>query len=225
MKSFPLLSLTPEILAEICEDLSPKDLYTLTIVCKKLRNFLWATSGCTQQIWRRSRLLMFSLDSLLPPKGMCEQQYIWLKELGSTCQVCRAQVDKSERCLIWEFKRLCCRPCLSIKTTSLEDLRNNIPEEVLSCLPNVNDIKPSNFFEACLVTLPGSRYQNPYYWTTDVYKAYREYHALNANEREKWVEKKKAEVEEFNQSIEELKSKDMTEFLTSLMRYTMTQAN
>ncbi|CAG8503226.1 1392_t:CDS:2, partial [Racocetra persica] len=124
---------------------------------------------------------------------MCEQQYIWLRELGSSCQLCGAQVNDSDRYqyLIWEFKRLCCRPCLSIKTASFEDLRNNIPEEVLSCLPNINDIKPSNFFDSCLVTLPGIRYQNPYYWTTDVYKAYREYHALNANEREKWVEKEK----------------------------------
>ncbi|CAG8704903.1 15950_t:CDS:2 [Racocetra fulgida] len=174
MKHFPLLSLTPEILAEICENLPPQDLYTLTTVCKKLRNFLWATSGCTQQIWRKSRSLLpvskFSC-SLSPPKGISE------------------------------------------------DLRNNIPEEVLSCLPNINDIKPSNFFENCLVTLPGPgiRDQNPYYWTTDVYKACREYNELNANERKKWVEKRKAEVEEFNRSIEEIKSKDMTEVLRSLI--------
>ncbi|CAG8492890.1 5194_t:CDS:2 [Gigaspora margarita] len=222
MNNNSLLSLTSEILAEICENLSPKDLYTLTIVCKKLRHFLWATSGFTQQIWRKSRVLMYSQDSISPPTGMCEQQYIWLKELGNLCHVCRTQVDKSDKYLFWEFKRLCCKPCLSNKTTSFEDLlQKNIPERLLYCLPCVDidniDNPSKEIFEAFLVTLPGIRGQNPHYWTSDVYEAYREFNALNDNEREEWVKKKRAEVEELNRIISEIEDKRRTELITSLM--------
>ncbi|CAG8668205.1 7700_t:CDS:2, partial [Scutellospora calospora] len=217
MTNFSLLSLTSEILAEICENLSPKDLYTLTRVCKKLRHFLWATSGFTQQIWRNSRISMTSQKS--PPKGMSEQQYIWLKELGTSCQVCRVPVNKFDRCLVWEFKRVCCSSCLSRETKSSEVLKNQIPENVLSCLPNIDNIKPLDFAEACLVTytLPGSRCENLYYWASDVYKAYNEYKTLNENEKEEWIKNKKAEVDEFNREIEEIKEKFRTECLQSLV--------
>ncbi|CAG8518778.1 16249_t:CDS:2 [Dentiscutata erythropus] len=221
MNNCSLLTLTSEILAEICENLSPKDLYTLTIVCKKLRHFLWATSGFTQQIWRKSRISIYSQDSISPPKGICEQQYIWLKELGNSCHVCRVQLDQSERHLVWEFKRLCCKPCLLEKTTSFEDLlQKNIPKDVLDCLPNIDidDIKKSMDFSAIfVVTLPGSRGSNPHYWTSDVHEAYREYNALNDNEREEWVEKKGAEVEEFNRAINEMEDKRRNDLITSLV--------
>ena len=37
-----LLILPSELLAEICENLSPQDLYSLSSVCKELRRFLWS---------------------------------------------------------------------------------------------------------------------------------------------------------------------------------------
>ncbi|CAG8726040.1 18494_t:CDS:2, partial [Racocetra fulgida] len=89
LQKVPYLILLPnEVLAEICENLSPVDLYSLASTSKKLRNFLWSTSTITQQIWRNSRRLYFPQYKSQPLKDMSEQKYIYLAALAKKCQFC-----------------------------------------------------------------------------------------------------------------------------------------
>src|SRR5439155_12678970 len=102
----------------IFEHLPPGDLYTLSKVCKKLREFLWSGSPFTQQIWRNSRIKHCdkNMQGDRPPlPNVSEQQYIWLSFLATKCHFCGIEVKKSEA-LKWEFKILTCKECLEEKT-------------------------------------------------------------------------------------------------------------
>ncbi|CAJ0745760.1 10272_t:CDS:2 [Entrophospora sp. SA101] len=85
-----------EVLAEIFSETTPKDLYCLTLVCKRVRIILWSSSELAQSIWRRSRLKHITHSTLQPPKDMTEQEYIWLM----------VKVFKSESCQQMEIRRL-----------------------------------------------------------------------------------------------------------------------
>ena|SRR6266498_3426694 len=108
-----LLILPNELLAEICEDLSPQDLYSLSSVCKELRNILWSyKSIITQQIWRNSRNKFYPNLKSPPLIGMSEQQYIWLTVLAKECQFCEENnVNLLKK--YWEFQIICCEKCLN----------------------------------------------------------------------------------------------------------------
>lgn len=124
-----LISLSPELLAEICENVAPRDLYNLSTVCRKLRRFLWSSSQFTQQIWRNSRL-RFSSQSSNPfdTEIMSEQQFIWLKLLGDSCQFCGVKIKENRnRHLTWEFKVLSCPDCLEKKTSRYDFLSFSTP--------------------------------------------------------------------------------------------------
>ncbi|CAG8521720.1 14727_t:CDS:2 [Funneliformis caledonium] len=132
-----LLILPNELLAEICENLSPQDLFSLSSVCKELRNILWSDKSIiTQQIWRNSRHKFYPSLKSPPLIGMSEQQYLWLTVLAKKCQFC----DESDVNLLkkyWEFQIICCETCLNKRMESHHTLltKYNIPEDVLStCL-------------------------------------------------------------------------------------------
>ncbi|CAG8502951.1 17539_t:CDS:1 [Acaulospora colombiana] len=111
-QSSPVLSLPDELLTEICERLSPEDLYSLSTVCKSLRSFLWSSSSMvTQQIWRNSRKAFYPQYKSPPLKDMSEQQYIFLVVLAKKCQFCE-ESDKKKLKKYWEFQVYSCEKCL-----------------------------------------------------------------------------------------------------------------
>src|SRR3990170_1486919 len=79
-----IVNIPCEVFIDICKFLPPVDLITLSIVCKKFRNWLVARSNFgTEQIWRTARINW--LPHLQPPpSGMSEQCYVFLHliELG-----------------------------------------------------------------------------------------------------------------------------------------------
>ncbi|CAG8709372.1 12064_t:CDS:1, partial [Funneliformis mosseae] len=85
--SSQLLSLPQELFMDICENLHPKDLYTLSLVCKQFRIILWSNSTNTQQIWCNSRS-KFLKSNIKLPNSLTEQKFIWLGFLGHNCQYC-----------------------------------------------------------------------------------------------------------------------------------------
>ena len=106
-----LLTLPNELLAEICENLSPQDLYSLSSVCRKLRLFLWSDKSIlTQQTWCNSRKNFYPNIKSSPIIGMSEQQYIWLAALAKHCQFCKENNKWFET--YWEFQIICCDNCL-----------------------------------------------------------------------------------------------------------------
>jgi hypothetical protein len=108
-----LLILPSELLAEICENVSSQDLYSLSLVCKELRNFLWSDKSIfTQQIWRNSRMKFYPNLKSFPLAGMSEQKYIWLTVLAKHCQFCNEN-NKNLLKRYWEFQIICCDKCLS----------------------------------------------------------------------------------------------------------------
>ncbi|CAG8454620.1 5927_t:CDS:2 [Diversispora eburnea] len=193
-KSISLISLTPELLAEICENLSPEDLYILSTVCKKFREFLWSTSRYTQQIWRNSRLkFLCQLRNPFDKEIMSEQQYIWLNFLGNSCQFCGIEIKERIEHVIWEFKVLSCQDCLENKTSCKKDLLlKQYPKELLSCLPSTDNITKSKLpfiFEA----------EENYYLTDEVNAKLAEYTALKGIEKNSWLKNKKNETNKFKQ--------------------------
>jgi len=110
-----LLTLPQELFMDICENLHPKDLYTLALVCKQFRVILWSNSTSTQQLWCNSRHKFLNSDLKLPV-NLSEQRFIWLMFLGQTCQTCGINLQDDNRRLFWEFKVLICSDCAKIKT-------------------------------------------------------------------------------------------------------------
>ncbi|CAG8710158.1 17123_t:CDS:2 [Acaulospora morrowiae] len=213
-KAFSLL-FVPEILAEICEYVeSPKELYSLSAVCRKLRDLLWSNSIMTQKIWRDSRFRLEDKKTQ-PPKGMSEQQYIWLKHMGVSCQYCRSTSTMKNK---WEFKRLCCEECVQKKTTSRSELlKKKIPEELLSCLPYAQTI--SHFTNDVFFPIHhGSLDDSCYYWTDDVYAILAEYNELNENNKKAWLEKRQTATNEYIAYINEIKSREQNELIVDIFK-------
>ena len=68
-----IVNLPPEIFAEVCSFLPPADLFTLSQVCRKFREYLCAPNCfSTQQIWKESRLQFMPSENLPPPEGMSD---------------------------------------------------------------------------------------------------------------------------------------------------------
>ncbi|PKK64541.1 hypothetical protein RhiirC2_869246 [Rhizophagus irregularis] len=139
-----ILLLPNELLAEICENLSPQDLYSLSSVCKELRHFLWSDKSIIiQQIWRNSRNKFYPNLKSIPLVGMSEQQYVWFTVLAKQCQFCK-ESNKNLLKRYWEFQIICCDECLNKRIESRQTLvtKYNVPEDVLStCLSLGNRVK------------------------------------------------------------------------------------
>ncbi|GBB89351.1 hypothetical protein RclHR1_01600023 [Rhizophagus clarus] len=226
LSSSHLLNLTQEVFIEVCENLHPKDLYSLTLVCKRFRTILWSKSSTTQQIWYKSRLKFVPKFSYLKPPGdLSEQKFVWLL-IGETCQYCgkNVSIDSGDRRLFWEFKILTCSNCAQERTISLEKLKEShnmkdFPEEILSCLPCISE---TIFRNSCnfLVnaTSPGYYGTNPYYWKADIFHALDEYNSLSKIEREDWVNKKQIELRDYLEVIEDMRAKENNSFLENLCK-------
>ncbi|CAB5354661.1 unnamed protein product [Rhizophagus irregularis] len=185
-----ILNLTQEVFIEICENLPPKDLYTLTLVYLK------------------------------PPGDLSEQKFVWLLDIGETCQYCGKKIiiGSEERRLFWEFKVLVCSNCAQKQTISFEKLREseNYSEEVRSCLPCISETIFRNSFNFLVnATSPGYYGTNPYYWKADVSRAVNEYNSLSEVERENWVNEKQIELRNYLEVIEDMRAKENNSSLES----------
>ncbi|RIA89932.1 hypothetical protein C1645_169983 [Glomus cerebriforme] len=105
-----LTDIPNEIFVQICANLPPNDLFSLTLVCKKIKGLLCSpTSKDTQAIWRTSRIRFMRFLQSPPPCRMDEKSYIVLKQLEKGCQFCH---EKGFVKVYWEFRVRCCESCL-----------------------------------------------------------------------------------------------------------------
>ncbi|RHZ66635.1 hypothetical protein Glove_306g60 [Diversispora epigaea] len=140
-QTFTIFLLPDELLTEICELLSPEDLYSLSSTCKIFRSFLWSSSSLiTQQIWRNSRRTYYPQYKALPLKDMSEQQYIFLTTLAKKCQFCE-EMEKKKLKKYWEFQVYSCEKCIRKRIASHKTLLKNdmIHEDVLSTCLNLGE--------------------------------------------------------------------------------------
>src|ERR1044072_129660 len=101
-----------EILIEIFGYLRPRDLYSLSSVCKRYRTLLWSKeSTTTQDIWRTSRRRYVLHRTFGPPEDMSEQQYNYLLAVVNSCQFC-GECCRYKLTMHWEFRIYCCHDCL-----------------------------------------------------------------------------------------------------------------
>ncbi len=110
----PITNLPPELFARFCTFLPPVDLFTLSQVCRKFRDYLCTpNSFSTQQIWKETRLQFMPEEDMPPPKGMNEKQYVELLMTERGCQLCK----RNKKCKIfWKFGVRCCIKCFFEKT-------------------------------------------------------------------------------------------------------------
>src|ERR1043165_7487916 len=116
MRNNSAVHFPPEIFTNICSFLPPKDLFTLSQVCRKFREYLCAPNCfSTQQIWKVSRLQFMPEVDMPPPEGMSEEKYIEILLTERGCQICR----RSKKCKIyWVFNVRCCEECFNNKTVT-----------------------------------------------------------------------------------------------------------
>ncbi|RIA96041.1 hypothetical protein C1645_755860 [Glomus cerebriforme] len=186
-----LTQIPPEILELICDYLCPKDLFSLTLVCKHLRSFLWSfTSSMTQQIWHNARIKLSIVGEYKgippPPEGiMSEQQYIWLIHLVDACQFCGNKRRGASK-IYWPFKMYSCVNCIDSRILSNESAKQKgVSYTVFDVLPHIVLYRNNN----------GSNFDSKldrYCLKSEALETQKEYEGIvNFEERIKWIEMKK----------------------------------
>ncbi|CAB4400264.1 hypothetical protein RhiirA5_393341 [Rhizophagus irregularis] len=177
-----LTQIPPEILEIICGYLCPKDLFSLTLVCKKLKNFLWSfDSNMTQRIWRNSRIrwsTFVEYKGVPPPSEeiMSQQKCIWLIDLVDACQICGDKRKDGSR-IYWPFKLYSCKNCIDSRVISFESaIQKGISGSVFYSLPCIFLYNEHGVDRYCL--------------ESDVLKTQREYESINVEKREEWIKEK-----------------------------------
>ncbi|CAH1765010.1 2460_t:CDS:2 [Entrophospora sp. SA101] len=193
-----------EVLAEIFSETTPKDLYCLTLVCKRVRIILWSSSELAQSIWRRSRLKHITHSTLQPPKDMTEQEYIWLMVVAKKCQFCN-ETDKFKLSLYWEFRIYCCRKCLNQRVVSGKELQMEwkLSKSLLKCLQSHQKSYDTNTWQPNIFLI------------AHVNNLIKEYTRLSATatitnsdaERKNWIKNKQMEIRRLQ--IENIKYKEL----------------
>ena len=106
-----IANISPELFVDICSFLPPANLFILTQVCRKFREYLFApNSVATQQIWKESRLQFIPPEDMPPPEGLSEEKYVELLMTERGCQICR-KVNVKKCRIYWEFQVRCCGKC------------------------------------------------------------------------------------------------------------------
>ncbi|PKK73363.1 hypothetical protein RhiirB3_484821 [Rhizophagus irregularis] len=171
-----------EILIEIFSYLHPKDLYSLSLVCKRYRTLLWSKiSTTTQDIWRTSRIRYILHPTFDPPEKMSEQQYNYLLMVVNSCQFC-GECCRYKLAMHWEFRIFCCHDCLLQRCISRNSLMNDwkVSGELLACLQQV-------------ITPPRSKQK--LFLVSDIIKTLSEYHDIEAeNKRLIWIQEKQSYI-------------------------------
>ncbi|GBC00496.1 hypothetical protein RclHR1_03880006 [Rhizophagus clarus] len=186
-----LTQIPPEILELICEHLCPKDLFSLTLVCKKLKSFLWSVDS--RRIWRNSRTRWSTFDEYkkVPPLSeeiLSQQKCIWLIDLVDACQICGDKRKNVSR-IYWPFKVYSCEKCIKSRIISFKPaIKKGISCSVFNALPYICFNDGSIVDRYCL--------------ESEALKTQREYESINDfEEREKWIEKKKFHQLEINDHL------------------------
>ncbi|GES88655.1 hypothetical protein GLOIN_2v346406 [Rhizophagus clarus] len=201
-----LTDIPNEIFVQICANLPPSDLFSLTLVCKKLKGLLCSPgSKETQAIWRNSRLRFMRFLQYPPPSNLDEKSYIVLKQMDKGCQFCN---EKNFVKVYWEFRVRCCESCLDEKTMSRDRLYidGDIPSVIFKTLPHI-------FRDASQI-----------YWTNDVIKASYEYFNLPDEEKQDWVDQNEDFVSRMIQEIMVNKQEEQHEHLVKLEENFMAQS-
>ncbi|CAG8698382.1 13716_t:CDS:2 [Acaulospora morrowiae] len=168
-----ILTFPPEVFINICKFLRPRDLVSLSAVCKVFAQYLISSSSTTtQQIWKEARTLHLRFLQMDPPEGMDERQYIKLSvERG--CQFCgKPRIRK----IYWAFRTRMCSDCFSAKTESeitiVKDMK--LPQDVLLGLPSVQ----MHFY------LSNSTVN--YYWFSQVEAMHQQYKSIPQSQLPQW---------------------------------------
>ncbi|CAB4391048.1 unnamed protein product [Rhizophagus irregularis] len=168
-----IVELPPELFIEFCILLSPTDLFTLSQVCRKFREYLCApNSFSTQQIWKESRLNFMPKEVMPPPEGMTEKKYVELLMTERGCQICKRITECK---IYWEFEVRCCEKCRNKKTIYRHELtlKMKYPSEFTNIMP-YTDYGIGN-----------------YYWIEQIDLAYSQYNNLSKENLQSWLNDKK----------------------------------
>ncbi|CAG8560248.1 17454_t:CDS:2 [Funneliformis caledonium] len=118
-----LTSLPIELFEEICKCIPPSSLYSLTLVCHRIRNLLWSSSSSlTQRIWRISRQKFHPTIHKSITYHCTEQEFIWKVLLHKKCQFCgKSYLFNNFKEIItigkyWPFQVNICVLCVKDKT-------------------------------------------------------------------------------------------------------------
>lgn len=100
-----------ETFINICQFLTPWDLVSISLVCRKFRDYLTCpTSSTTMDVWRISRTNTIFFPQLSPPEGLNERDYCKIVMLEKGCQFC-AEKSNDVR-IYWIFRVRSCWDCL-----------------------------------------------------------------------------------------------------------------
>ncbi|CAG8491927.1 17482_t:CDS:2 [Funneliformis caledonium] len=193
------------IYSQIFKYLTPQDLYSLSSLCKKLRNLLWSDKKQIQEIWKSSRMYNLTYPSLPPPSNMIEQQYIWLALLAMKCQFCNNSYNRFGY-NVWIKKEVLCSKCFSEKTLLIRDkaFPNYLPQGLLYCIPYTN-----------FMTWSSEKLRA--YWISDIKLAKKEYLALKTNKQRKdWMSKKQKETKEIMRKANAYDRQDYVAYFNNL---------
>jgi len=81
-------------------------------------------------------------------------------------------------------------------------------------LPCVSETIFKNSFNYLVnATSAGYYGTNPYYWKRDVSRAVDEFNSLSDEEKENWVKEKKAELKDYMEVTEDMRTKELNGFL------------
>ncbi|CAG8451213.1 5814_t:CDS:2 [Acaulospora colombiana] len=178
-----LCQIPPELFLQICKNLSPADLLSLTRVCKLFYNDLCHNnSGAIQQIWRESRLKFLPYRKLPPPDGMNERQYMVFL-LDKVCQFCGERKNSK---ILWDSQVRSCKDCFRTRYINCNNMAVNgeIPWIVLDCVPSESWKTWDTIVDAA----------GPFRWVEQVRKKYEEYKKVPEEERASWVEDQRKRI-------------------------------
>ncbi|CAG8595435.1 2531_t:CDS:2, partial [Acaulospora morrowiae] len=179
----PLCQVPPEIFLQICKNLSPADLLSLTKVCKMFYNDLCRGDSRTiQQIWRESRLTFMPYRKLPPPDGMNERQYMVFL-LDKICQFCGERKNSK---ILWDSQVRACKDCFSsqYKNCNYMAVNGEVPWIILDCVPSESWKTWDTIVDAA----------GPFRWVEQVLRKHDEYKKVPEEDRESWVEEQRKRV-------------------------------
>ncbi|KAG9301903.1 hypothetical protein G9A89_004583 [Geosiphon pyriformis] len=164
----------PEIFAEICAHLSPKNLLSLGQVCRLFRAYLVSeSSSSTQFIWRECRVRFLPAYDLPPPDRMGERDYIRLI-VENYCQVCLQKTVGTFH-IRWEFGIRVCNKCFeaNIAIDSPRFARKyGVPKQLLLALPF------------------GNHHRKYVYWMPQVRQLCVDYSSLQNDDKPVWLQER-----------------------------------
>ncbi|CAG8493529.1 6518_t:CDS:2 [Dentiscutata heterogama] len=199
-----LCKLPPEILLNICKNLSPYDLISLSKVCKLFYNDLRQGDSLTiQQIWRESRLSFMHYRQMDPPDGMKERDYVlWLLDLR--CEFCK---KKTSLDISWEFRVRTCSKCLDENFVRHNDLSSSlisgIPTFILNCVPWKRDDR---------------HYRIRIFREEQVIDKYKEFMSVSEHEREEWKKQQLDKVLQIQRDSKETNEDGSLKYNESILK-------